>query len=105
MRALIVDDEAPARSELRYLLDGLPVEVVGEADNAVTALALARDAAAVVAYGHTQAAPANARPDEQVQRTLRLAVLDRVLDERLDEQRRQPNRECVRRRVDRHFEL
>ena len=44
MRALIVDDEAPARSELRYLLDGLPVEIVGEADNAVTALALARDA-------------------------------------------------------------
>ena len=44
MRAVIVDDEAPARSELRYLLDGLPVEVVGEADNAVTALALARDA-------------------------------------------------------------
>ena len=44
MRALIVDDEAPARSELRYLLDGLPVEVIGESDNAVEALALARDA-------------------------------------------------------------
>ena len=44
IRARVVDDEAPARSELRYLLDGLPVEVVGEADNAVTALALARDA-------------------------------------------------------------
>lgn len=43
LRALIVDDEGPARSELRFLLASHPVEVVGEAENAVTALALARD--------------------------------------------------------------
>ncbi len=41
LRALIVDDEGPARSELRYLLE-LPgdVEVVGEATNAREALEL-----------------------------------------------------------------
>ena len=43
LRALIVDDEAPARSELRYLLSAHPrVDVVGEAASAAEALALAR---------------------------------------------------------------
>jgi two-component system LytT family response regulator len=43
IRALIVDDEAPARSELRYLLDAhAGVEVVGEAAGASEALALAK---------------------------------------------------------------
>jgi DNA-binding LytR/AlgR family response regulator len=42
LRALIVDDEAPARSELRYLLASHPeVEVVGEAASAREALLLA----------------------------------------------------------------
>jgi DNA-binding LytR/AlgR family response regulator len=42
LRALIVDDEAPARSELRYLLSAHPeVEIVGEATTAKEALALA----------------------------------------------------------------
>ncbi|WP_110852182.1 LytR/AlgR family response regulator transcription factor [Georgenia satyanarayanai] len=46
-RALIVDDEAPAREELRYLLQeigpvaqGAPVQVVGEATNGEEALVL-----------------------------------------------------------------
>lgn len=40
-RALIVDDEAPAREELRYLLDELgSVQVVGEATNGEEALVL-----------------------------------------------------------------
>jgi DNA-binding LytR/AlgR family response regulator len=44
IRALLVDDEAPARSELRYLLGAHPeVTVVGEAASAGEALALARD--------------------------------------------------------------
>jgi two-component system response regulator LytT len=43
LRALVVDDEAPARSELRFLLDEAGgVEVVGEASNAVEALQLIR---------------------------------------------------------------
>lgn len=43
MRALIVDDEAPAREELRYLLREIPaVEVVGEAAHAQEALQLIR---------------------------------------------------------------
>jgi DNA-binding LytR/AlgR family response regulator len=42
IRALIVDDEAPARGELRYLLAAHPeLEVVGEAATAHEALALA----------------------------------------------------------------
>jgi two-component system response regulator LytT len=42
IRALIVDDEAPARGELRYLLAGHPeVEIVGEAAAPGEALALA----------------------------------------------------------------
>jgi DNA-binding LytR/AlgR family response regulator len=42
MRALIVDDEAPARGELRYLLAAHPeIEVVGEATTAHEALELA----------------------------------------------------------------
>jgi two-component system response regulator LytT len=44
IRALIVDDEAPARSELRYLLAAHPeVHVVGEAADALEALELAHD--------------------------------------------------------------
>lgn len=43
LRALIVDDEAPAREELRYLLRSVPgVEVVGEATHAREALELIR---------------------------------------------------------------
>lgn len=41
LKALVVDDEAPARSELRYLLgEAGGVEVVGEANNATEALQL-----------------------------------------------------------------
>jgi two-component system, LytTR family, response regulator LytT len=44
IRALVVDDEAPARSELRYLLDDHgDVQVVGEASSAREALGLALD--------------------------------------------------------------
>ncbi len=43
IRALLVDDEAPARSELRYLLAGHDVHVVGEAGSAREALELARE--------------------------------------------------------------
>jgi two-component system response regulator LytT len=44
IRALIVDDEAPARGELRYLLQAHDdVSVVGEAANAADAFELARD--------------------------------------------------------------
>ena len=43
LRALIVDDEYPAREELRYLLRSFPeVEVVGEAAEAAEALQLIR---------------------------------------------------------------
>lgn len=43
LKALIVDDEYPAREELRFLLRNFPqVEVVGEATNAAEALQLAR---------------------------------------------------------------
>ncbi|MBW6467566.1 MAG: LytR/AlgR family response regulator transcription factor [Anaerosomatales bacterium] len=43
LKALVVDDEAPARSELRYLLDEAGgVEVVGEASNASEAFQLIR---------------------------------------------------------------
>ncbi len=41
LKALVVDDEAPARSELRYLLgEAGGVEVVGEASNTIEALQL-----------------------------------------------------------------
>ena len=41
LKALVVDDEAPARSELRYLLgEAGEVEVVGEASNALEAFQL-----------------------------------------------------------------
>jgi two-component system response regulator LytT len=44
IRALLVDDESPARSELRYLLGAHPeVAVIGEAASAAEALQLARD--------------------------------------------------------------
>ena len=44
IRALLVDDEAPARSELRFLLQAHPeVEVVGEASGAAEAIELTRD--------------------------------------------------------------
>lgn len=43
LKTLIVDDEAPARSELRYLLEKLSnVQVVGEATNSTEALELIR---------------------------------------------------------------
>lgn len=43
LKALVVDDEAPARSELRFLLDEVGgVEVVGEASNASEAFQLIR---------------------------------------------------------------
>lgn len=45
IRALLVDDEAPARSELRYLLAAhADVEVIGEAASAVEAFALVESA-------------------------------------------------------------
>jgi len=45
IRALLVDDEAPARSELRYLLAAhSDVEVIGEASSAAEALALVDNA-------------------------------------------------------------
>jgi two-component system response regulator LytT len=51
IRALIVDDEAPARSELRYLLAAHPeVQVLGEAAGAVEALGLAREHAFDVVF-------------------------------------------------------
>src|SRR4030095_9879458 len=44
IRALIVDDEAPARGELRYLLAAHPeLEIVGEAATAAAALTLAQN--------------------------------------------------------------
>jgi DNA-binding LytR/AlgR family response regulator len=44
IKAIVVDDEAPARDELRYLLAAhRDVEVVGEAASAAEAVALARD--------------------------------------------------------------
>ncbi|NPV70584.1 MAG: response regulator [Firmicutes bacterium] len=43
LRALVADDEQPARDELKYLLSSLgTVEVVGEASNGTEAVALAR---------------------------------------------------------------
>jgi DNA-binding LytR/AlgR family response regulator len=42
MRALVVDDEAPARRRLADLLDELGVAVIGEAGNGLEALDLAR---------------------------------------------------------------
>lgn len=44
MRAFLVDDEPPAREELRYLLGAHPeIEIVGEAASAAEALALAEN--------------------------------------------------------------
>ena len=41
LKALIVDDEYPARKELRYLLEKYPeIQVVGEATNAYEAMEL-----------------------------------------------------------------
>lgn len=41
MRALLVDDESPARKELRYLLKSFnDVQIVGEAENAIEAMEL-----------------------------------------------------------------
>lgn len=41
LKALIVDDEYPARMELRYLLEEFSnVEVIGEATNATEAMQL-----------------------------------------------------------------
>lgn len=41
LRALLVDDESPARKELRYLLQPFPeIQIIGEAENALEALEL-----------------------------------------------------------------
>ncbi len=46
LRTLIIDDEALAREELRYLLSGEPsVEVCGEGTNGIEAVQMIRDAA------------------------------------------------------------
>lgn len=51
MKVLIVDDEAPARSELRHLLGAhAGVEIVGEGANAAEALALVQSAAFDVVF-------------------------------------------------------
>ena len=51
IRALLVDDEAPARSELRYLLQAhSEVKVVGEAASAAEALKLTRELAYEVVF-------------------------------------------------------
>jgi len=51
VRALLVDDEAPARSELRYLLAAHPeIDVVGEASSATEALELSRRVAYEVVF-------------------------------------------------------
>ncbi|HLK45328.1 MAG TPA: LytTR family DNA-binding domain-containing protein [Acidimicrobiales bacterium] len=51
VRALLVDDEAPARSELRYLLEAHPdVKVVGEAASAQEAVELTRELHADVVF-------------------------------------------------------
>jgi DNA-binding LytR/AlgR family response regulator len=51
IRALLVDDEAPARSELRYLLTAHPeVEVLGEASSIEEALAVMAGAAYDVVF-------------------------------------------------------
>ncbi len=54
---------------------------------------VARDAPTVVTHRHAQAAAAEPGAHDQVERTIGLAVLDRVLDERLDEERRQAHAE------------
>lgn len=44
IRCIIVDDEAPARDELRYLLSPYSdIEVIGEADSAVKAISMIRN--------------------------------------------------------------
>jgi hypothetical protein len=53
------------------------------------------DAATVVADGHAQPASPDPRPHDQPQRTVGLAVLDRVLDQGLDEKRRQAHVERI----------
>lgn len=51
MRALIVDDEAPARMALRRALSGVPeIEIVGEAADGVEALEQAEELAAEVVF-------------------------------------------------------
>jgi two-component system, LytTR family, response regulator LytT len=51
VRALIVDDEAPARSELRYLLAAHPeIEVVGEASSAAEGIELSATTAHDVVF-------------------------------------------------------
>src|SRR5262249_39942530 len=51
MRALIVDDEAPARAKLRRMLDAFDdVEVVGEASDGAQALALVAQLAPDVVF-------------------------------------------------------
>ena len=58
---------------------------------------LAGDAAAVVAHGHAQPPEAHLGAHDDAQRAVALAVLDRVLDERLHEERRHRHRARGRR--------
>ncbi|MCX6539814.1 MAG: LytTR family DNA-binding domain-containing protein [Acidobacteria bacterium] len=51
LKAVVVDDEQPAREELCFLLDHMDgIKVVGQADNGVTALTLIGDAEPHVAF-------------------------------------------------------
>jgi two-component system LytT family response regulator/two-component system response regulator LytT len=51
LKAVVVDDEQPAREELCFLLDRMDgIKVVGQADNGVTALTLIGDAEPHVAF-------------------------------------------------------
>ena len=94
---------------------GQPLVDVRETEPGAVALAdarledaverLAGNSEAVVSNGHAQAAAADAGTDDEPQRPLGLAVLDRVLDERLDEERRQAHRERLGRGVDLNLEL
>ncbi len=66
---------------------------------------VARDPTAVVAHRHPQLPAMNACAHEQMQGAVRLAVLDRVFDERLHEQWGKPHGQRVSVRHDRHLEL
>src|SRR4029077_19387936 len=66
---------------------------------------IARDPPSVVPYREPQAATPHARTYDQAQRPVDLAVLDRVLDERLHEEGRQPHGQRFRGGVDRYDQL
>ena len=55
LKILIVDDEVPARDELRYLLSFIPdINIVGEAENAALAIELANNLQPDVIYWPVQ---------------------------------------------------